>query len=166
MSFFIILYLLCVFVDVSLLSVILVFFPFLCFFFCLFFFFFKQKTAYEMRISDWSSDVCSSDLMPAALFRWNENGDLMEIGVSPAQADVSPNSIAAQKPNSPATAPFRFCERAATPALQQAISQRMPPLPGYQSEIHLRAEARSEERRVGKAWVSTCRSRCAPDHKK
>src|SRR3546814_1423938 len=29
---------------------------------CLFFFFFKQKTAYELRISDWSSDVCSSDL--------------------------------------------------------------------------------------------------------
>src|SRR3546814_19318634 len=29
------------------------------------FFFFKQKTAYEMRISDWSSDVCSSDLSPA-----------------------------------------------------------------------------------------------------
>src|SRR3546814_17664233 len=36
--------------------------------FCCFdlFFFFKQKTAYEMRISDWSSDVCSSDLEP----RW------------------------------------------------------------------------------------------------
>src|SRR3546814_17919598 len=31
------------------------------------FFFFKQKTAYEMRISDWSSDVCSSDLK---LVRW------------------------------------------------------------------------------------------------
>src|SRR3546814_2433291 len=30
--------------------------------FSFFFFFFKQKTAYEMRISDWSSDVCSSDL--------------------------------------------------------------------------------------------------------
>src|SRR3546814_1074779 len=29
------------------------------------FFFFKQKTAYEMRISDWSSDVCSSDLLGA-----------------------------------------------------------------------------------------------------
>src|SRR3546814_17227714 len=29
------------------------------------FFFFKQKTAYEMRISDWSSDVCSSDLIEA-----------------------------------------------------------------------------------------------------
>src|SRR3546814_4078802 len=35
----------------------------LCSFFCFcFVFFFKQKTAYEMRISDWSSDVCSSDL--------------------------------------------------------------------------------------------------------
>src|SRR3546814_2725758 len=32
----------------------------------LFFFFFKQKTAYEMRISDWSSDVCSSDLHDTA----------------------------------------------------------------------------------------------------
>src|SRR3546814_3240949 len=32
------------------------------YFLMIFFFFFKQKTAYEMRISDWSSDVCSSDL--------------------------------------------------------------------------------------------------------
>src|SRR3546814_8961688 len=34
----------------------------MCTAFIVFFFFFKQKTAYEMRISDWSSDVCSSDL--------------------------------------------------------------------------------------------------------
>src|SRR3546814_2868227 len=34
---------------------------------CVLFFFFKQKTAYEMRISDWSSDVCSSDLRLASL---------------------------------------------------------------------------------------------------
>src|SRR3546814_6071663 len=34
----------------------------LCIFLCSVFFFFKQKTAYELRISDWSSDVCSSDL--------------------------------------------------------------------------------------------------------
>src|SRR3546814_19062552 len=35
---------------------------------CIFvFFFFKQKTAYEMRISDWSSDVCSSDLLDMPL---------------------------------------------------------------------------------------------------
>src|SRR3546814_17976446 len=36
---------------------------------CFVFFFFKQKTAYEMRISDWSSDVCSSDLLRAARLR-------------------------------------------------------------------------------------------------
>src|SRR3546814_4241117 len=34
-----------------------------CYMYICFFFFFKQKTAYEMRISDWSSDVCSSDLL-------------------------------------------------------------------------------------------------------
>src|SRR3546814_8574868 len=34
-----------------------------------FFFFFKQKTAYDMRISDWSSDVCSSDLSAIRKFR-------------------------------------------------------------------------------------------------
>src|SRR3546814_6264756 len=37
--------------------------------FVCFFFFFKQKTAYEMRISDWSSDVCSSDLESLAWSR-------------------------------------------------------------------------------------------------
>src|SRR3546814_12635320 len=39
----------------------------------LFFFFFKQKTAYEMRISDWSSDVCSSDLT-YSLIDYHESG--------------------------------------------------------------------------------------------
>src|SRR3546814_8131686 len=38
------------------------------------FFFFKQKTAYEMRISDWSSDVCSSDLSASAAIRLMEPG--------------------------------------------------------------------------------------------
>src|SRR3546814_3615503 len=41
----------------------LLFVTFIFCYICLVFFFFKQKTAYEMRISDWSSDVCSSDLM-------------------------------------------------------------------------------------------------------
>src|SRR3546814_6314359 len=40
------------------------------------FFFFKQKTAYEMRISDWSSDVCSSDLIGAVMFPGSE-GDAL-----------------------------------------------------------------------------------------
>src|SRR3546814_17723826 len=43
------------------------------------FFFFKQKTAYEMRISDWSSDVCSSDLRIAE-HRLDEEGCAVEFG--------------------------------------------------------------------------------------
>src|SRR3546814_4685152 len=39
------------------------------------FFFFKQKTAYDMRISDWSSDVCSSDLMTALAPLLRGDGD-------------------------------------------------------------------------------------------
>src|SRR3546814_7988070 len=43
-------------------------------------FFFKQKTAYEMRISDWSSDVCSSDLVDAILRR----GDPLDVAMHAA----------------------------------------------------------------------------------
>src|SRR3546814_6729459 len=43
---------------------------------CFIFFFFKQKTAYEMRISDWSSDVCSSDLAICGtdihIYQWDD----------------------------------------------------------------------------------------------
>src|SRR3546814_2705769 len=46
-------------------------------FFCVFFFF-KQKTAYEMRISDWSSDVCSSDLTNLIALDLGARGDPME----------------------------------------------------------------------------------------
>src|SRR3546814_16902226 len=45
-------------------------------FFCVFVFFFKQKTAYEMRISDWSSDVCSSDLATFPPFELEKDGKL------------------------------------------------------------------------------------------
>src|SRR3546814_11481930 len=45
------------------------------------FFFFKQKTAYEMRISDWSSDVCSSDLIAF-------DGDGDRLGLVDAQARI------------------------------------------------------------------------------
>src|SRR3546814_4649723 len=50
--------------------------------FYLMFFFFKQKTAYEMRISDWSSDVCSSDLMVSSLTERNSEVTLraLELG--------------------------------------------------------------------------------------
>src|SRR3546814_4941087 len=49
---------------------------FISFWFIIFFFFFKQKTAYEMRISDWSSDVCSSDLQT---YRYARAGGLCRV---------------------------------------------------------------------------------------
>src|SRR3546814_1763412 len=78
------------------------------------FFFFKQKTAYEMRISDWSSDVCSSDLDPYCLSRENRHTGFYRANGCAVQA--------------------KFCPE------------------------------RSEERRVGKECVSTCRSRWSPYH--
>src|SRR3546814_19867675 len=61
--------------------------------FCHFFFFFKQKTAYEMRISDWSSDVCSSDLLG---FPIDEIGALLSLWSdrSRASADVKALALA------------------------------------------------------------------------
>src|SRR3546814_2576019 len=44
-------------------------------------FFFKQKTAYEMRISDWSSDVCSSDLPVVERTRRDQSGELEQVRI-------------------------------------------------------------------------------------
>src|SRR3546814_1649579 len=59
--------------------------------FMLFFFFFKQKTAYEMRISDWSSDVCSSDLGGCEA-PWGDDSDRTESArdFPPADRPVAP----------------------------------------------------------------------------
>src|SRR3546814_7807284 len=80
---------------------------------CVFVFFVKQKTAYELRISDWSSDVCSSDL----------------------ERDHPRHIVGRDRP-------FR------------GIADAEP----------CQVALRSEERRVGKECVSTCRSRWAPYH--
>src|SRR3546814_17425529 len=61
-----------------------------------YFFFFKQKTAYEVRISDWSSDVCSSDLL--ALF-------LAVLWTVVATREYSPEQMAAFEPPAAADAP-------------------------------------------------------------
>src|SRR3546814_12629241 len=57
------------------------------------FFFFKQKTAYEMRISDWSSDVCSSDLVSseekAAIARSAGADEVVVYGRQPFDKDAS-----------------------------------------------------------------------------
>src|SRR3546814_4089517 len=66
-------------------------------FLCLFFFF-KQKTAYEMRISDWSSDVCSSDLVMIDHCRHLVvRADLQEVGLElVAFADVDRDDVVGQ----------------------------------------------------------------------
>src|SRR3546814_8819696 len=103
------------------------------------FFFFKQKTAYEMRISDWSSDVCSSDLVVTRL-------------VVPDSTWVMVTSAPATGcPSAPRTWP-------ATPAEVLCANA------GAAARATTRAsDSRSEERRVGKECVSTCRSRWSPD---
>src|SRR3546814_20413495 len=61
----------------------------LCFWmFYLLLFFFKQKTAYDMRISDWSSDVCSSDLLDRAQFLPQIGGIEAGRGAAPAGDEI------------------------------------------------------------------------------
>jgi len=64
------------------------------------------------------------DAMPATLFRWSETGVVQERGVT-VDADGE----------------FAWQDRDADAPLAQAVAQRMPPLPGYVSEINLQAEA-------------------------
>src|SRR3546814_4109080 len=106
------------------------------------FFFFKQKTAYEMRISDWSSDVCSSDLI-------SED----ELHALECVACPSAGSCGGQF-----TANTMAC-------VSEALGLALPGSTGAPAPYESRdafAEARSEERRVGKECVSTCRSRWSP----
>src|SRR3546814_2098401 len=62
------------------------------------FFFFKQKTAYEMRISDWSSDVCSSDLLFQQVVHQQHVADRLRhlLGLDIDEAVVHP--VAAEQP--------------------------------------------------------------------
>src|SRR3546814_6140578 len=57
-----------------------------------YFFFFKQKTAYEMRISDWSSDVCSSDLsgMDMGDMSMRDFSNAPEVAKNPGVQTISP----------------------------------------------------------------------------
>src|SRR3546814_7915668 len=97
-------------------------------------FVFKQKTAYEMRISDWSSDVCSSDLERVVGKAFHlDRPELGAVGGGDRLDGVVDGSVLED---------------------EQGVEQ------GAVTGCTLR----SEERRVGQECVSTCRSRWSPYH--
>src|SRR3546814_15641057 len=100
-------------------------------------FFCKQKTAYEMRISDWSSDVCSSDL-PAMAKDWPSR---------------SSNVVFARRVWRPGIV---------SPLMTTEADGSIELTSGATTRLMRPSSSRSEERRVGKECVSTCRSRWSP----
>src|SRR3546814_2609519 len=114
----------------------------MCWFF--YFFCFKHKTAYEMRISDWSSDVCSSDLLTRFAL------ELLAWGVRDPQT-------------------LHFMDQPTDSHWRYALD-RLHEIGAVDAEQRITAHGhdlirlRSEERRVGKECVSTCRSRWSPYH--
>src|SRR3546814_7134173 len=104
--------------------------------------FFKQKTAYEMRISDWSSDVCSSDLLGL-------EGRLGQLG------DQALGELELGVLEGGALALVDLPEVADLVGEEHRVEQE-PTLAC--------TDERSDERRVGNECVSTCRSRWSPYH--
>src|SRR3546814_11189070 len=105
-----------------------------------------QKTSYEMRISDWSSDVCSSDL------------DLAN-GIDPPFTAIDADPLTGSKRGTQQ-------RRAMHGVLAQGVSAIKHDL--YVTCLHTqngaKAQFRSEDLRVGKECVSKCRSRWWPSH--
>src|SRR3546814_5092917 len=100
---------------------------------CFCVFFFKQKTAYEMRIRDWSSDVCSSDLLTDEFMEAVRDGKEFALR-SPKDQSVR-GSVNARA------------------LFQKLVEVRLATGEPY---IVFNDTVRSEERRVGKECVSTC----------
>src|SRR3546814_6926330 len=97
------------------------------------FLFFKQKTAYELRISDWSSDVCSSDLLRDPVSGFRPSKEAIELLETSAKRGYLP--------------------------ARMALAYRR--LFGFEVPANCELSG-SEERRVGKECVSTCRCRWSP----
>src|SRR3546814_4904425 len=111
-------------------------------------FFFKQKTAYELRISDWSSDVCSSDLpLPAR-----------DVAVDPGSPGLRRLDLLG------ADGEIQHVQGQGLVARAHAGGHHRAAVGGHGEHLLDRAAVagRSEERRVGKERVSTCSSRWSP----
>src|SRR3546814_8177671 len=96
----------------------------------MFHFVYKQKTAYELRISDWSSDVCSADLrIERGIINSGETVDILGMGAENVKSVVT------------------------------GVEMFRKILDRGEAGDNVGLLLRSEERRVGKECVSTCRSR-------
>src|SRR3546814_13126417 len=104
-----------------------------------------------MRISDWSSDVCSSDLL--RLGHGRRGAAAAEHGVRVVESQIFhvPGGM-------------RIRQSGATEELDIEIKEVDPRTVELRASGYQCAEIRSEERRVGKECVSTCESRWLPDH--
>src|SRR3546814_5671479 len=109
------------------------------------FFVFKQKTADEMRISDWSSDVCSSDLAGR-----NDRARRVRAERRPALAGIGAEDHAKL------ARPDGRERNSGRDVRHFECRERLPGL----SDARLQT---SEKRRAGKECVSTCIPRCTPD---
>src|SRR3546814_16475671 len=136
------------------------------------FIFFKQKTAYGMRISDWSSDVCSSDLAPSGRpFFLPATGSADRFG--PAQG-LERDRVGEGDPvedRRGVVADLQHQAAHPTIDLGQAILAMLVRVAACAGHERERAagqadEIRSEERRGGKEGVRTMRSRWRPFHEK
>src|SRR3546814_15516029 len=135
------------------------------------FFFFKQKTAYEMRISDWSSDVCSSDLL--AVFP--QHREFAPDHLQPFVLGKQALHVGNARPAIGAGVIKELDEDdiAVSGACPCAFERSFDRLAvGGDHIAHLAVLKaldrlgydRSEERRVGNECVSTCRCRWRPYH--
>src|SRR3546814_13563986 len=115
-------------------------------------FFFKQKTAYEMRISDWSSDVCSSDLY------WRGAGQyrISRIARHCSELETCHRSVCYRLETPPQF--HRRYDFYASYARGYKGGGANPPGIGADPDQLQFVAQRSAERREGKEGVSTCRS--------
>src|SRR3546814_12596173 len=128
-----------------------------------------QKTAYERRISDWSSDVCSSDLFDAAV-RGNKerHGRLFGRAAGRASEDFAILPIMTDTARIIALWPRWTSSVGGMQRLQILVRTQCRRCGALMradlDELVARYGGRSEERRVGKECVSKCRSRWSPYH--
>src|SRR3546814_17543376 len=134
-------------------------------------FVYNQKTAYEMRISDWSSDVCSSDLKVGTTcgtmaYRMTFAGDA-PVASSASTGRRSISSIASPRslPRKPTDLNIMAMMPASTPGPKLDTNKRAPHTV-ITERLDTTIKRRSDVRRVGEECVRACRLRGSPEQSK